>query len=58
MVATPHVACYVREYEDYAIPILMKNMRCFLDGRIDDMQNLIRGAPAATASRPSPKEHR
>lgn len=46
---TPHIAGRNDRYADLVMPILLHNIGCFLEGRIDDMRNLkVRGA------RPSP----
>jgi phosphoglycerate dehydrogenase-like enzyme len=37
----PHLAGFFAEYEDYAMPILMENMRLFLAGRHGEMRNLV-----------------
>ncbi len=37
----PHVGGYFVEYEDYVMPIITENMRCFLDGRLGEMQNVV-----------------
>jgi D-2-hydroxyacid dehydrogenase (NADP+) len=42
VVMTPHVGGYFVEYEDYVMPIIIDNMRCFLDGRIGEMQNVVK----------------
>ena len=38
---TSHIAGLFREYEDYAMPIIVDNMRLFLAGRHGEMRNLI-----------------
>jgi D-2-hydroxyacid dehydrogenase (NADP+) len=39
---TPHVGGYVIEYEDFIMPLIVDNMRLFLDGRQSEMQNVVR----------------
>jgi phosphoglycerate dehydrogenase-like enzyme len=41
VVLTPHSGAYVREYEDYMMPIVLGNMRLFLAGRLSEMQNIV-----------------
>jgi phosphoglycerate dehydrogenase-like enzyme len=41
VVITPHIGGYVVEYEDYAMPIVIENMRRFLAGRRGDMRNIV-----------------
>jgi phosphoglycerate dehydrogenase-like enzyme len=41
VIVLPHIAGFFREYEDYAMPIILDNMRLFLDGRHGDMRNLV-----------------
>lgn len=41
VVLTPHSGAYVREYEEYMMPILLDNMRLFLAGRQSEMQNIV-----------------
>jgi phosphoglycerate dehydrogenase-like enzyme len=41
VVITPHIGGYVVEYEDYAMPIVIENMRHFLAGRRGDMRNIV-----------------
>lgn len=41
VVMTPHVGGYFVEYEDYVMPIIVDNMRCFLDGRMGEMKNVV-----------------
>src|ERR1700744_1909488 len=36
---TPHVGGYIIEYEDFIMPLIVDNMRLFLAGRSDEMQN-------------------
>ena len=38
---TPHIAGYFIEYEDYALPIILDNMRLYLAGRAGEMRNLV-----------------
>jgi phosphoglycerate dehydrogenase-like enzyme len=38
---TPHVGGYVVEYEAFVMPLLIDNMRAFLAGRRDAMQNIV-----------------
>lgn len=38
---SPHIGGYFREYEEHMMPILLENMRLFLDGRGNEMRNLI-----------------
>lgn len=38
---TPHIGGYFIEYEDYALPIILENMRLFLAGRAGEMRNLV-----------------
>jgi phosphoglycerate dehydrogenase-like enzyme len=42
VVITPHIGGYVVEYEDYAMPIVIENMRHFLAGRRGDMRNIVK----------------
>jgi phosphoglycerate dehydrogenase-like enzyme len=39
---TPHLGGYVIEYEDLVMPIILANMRAFLAGRPQDMQNIVK----------------
>ncbi len=41
VVMSPHVGGYFVEYEDYVMPIIIDNMRCFLDGRMGEMRNVV-----------------
>jgi D-2-hydroxyacid dehydrogenase (NADP+) len=38
---TPHVGGYIVEYEDFIMPLILDNMRLFLAGRPNEMQNLV-----------------
>ncbi|AXS42169.1 D-2-hydroxyacid dehydrogenase [Breoghania sp. L-A4] len=38
---TPHIAGFCNEYEELALPVIERNMTCFLEGRPDAMHNLI-----------------
>ncbi len=38
---TPHIGGYVVEYEDFIMPLVVDNMRLFLDGRQSEMQNIV-----------------
>jgi len=38
----PHIGGYFIEYEDYALPIIIDNMRLFLAGRAAEMRNLVK----------------
>src|ERR1700761_5125812 len=38
---TPHVGGYIIEYEDFIMPLIVDNMRLFLAGRPDEMQNIV-----------------
>jgi D-2-hydroxyacid dehydrogenase (NADP+) len=38
---TPHVGGYVVEYEDFIMPLIVDNMRLFLAGRPNEMQNIV-----------------
>jgi phosphoglycerate dehydrogenase-like enzyme len=38
---SPHIGGYFREYEEHMTPILLENMRLFLDGRGSEMRNLV-----------------
>ena len=42
VVASPHVAGFFTEYEDYVLPIVTENMGHFLEGRPERMRNLIK----------------
>jgi phosphoglycerate dehydrogenase-like enzyme len=42
VVITPHIGGYVVQYEDYAMPIVIENMRRFLAGRRGDMRNVVK----------------
>jgi D-2-hydroxyacid dehydrogenase (NADP+) len=37
----PHLGGYTSEYEDLIMPLILENMRHFLAGRPNDMQNII-----------------
>jgi len=37
-----HLAGYSLGYEDRAMPTIEHNMRCYLEGRLDDMMNVVR----------------
>ncbi len=39
---TPHLGGYTSEYEDLIMPLIVDNMRAFLAGRPDEMQNIVR----------------
>jgi len=41
VIVCPHLAGFFAEYEDYAMPILVENMRLFLDGRASEMRNIV-----------------
>ena len=41
VIVLPHLAGFFAEYEEYAMPILVENMRLFLDGRTSEMRNII-----------------
>lgn len=41
VIVLPHIGGFFSEYEDYAMPIVLDNMRLFLAGRHNDMRNLI-----------------
>lgn len=41
VIVCPHLAGFFAEYEDYAMPILVENMRLFLDGRTGEMRNIV-----------------
>jgi phosphoglycerate dehydrogenase-like enzyme len=41
VIVTPHIGGYFAEYEQHVLPIVVDNMRAFLAGRHDAMQNLI-----------------
>ena len=38
---TPHISGFFAGYEDYALPIIIDNMRLFLAGRTDEMTNIV-----------------
>jgi phosphoglycerate dehydrogenase-like enzyme len=38
---SPHIGGYFAEYEEHMMPILLDNMRLFLEGRGAEMQNLV-----------------
>jgi D-2-hydroxyacid dehydrogenase (NADP+) len=38
---TPHVGGYIIEYEDFIMPLIVDNMRLFLAGRQNEMQNIV-----------------
>jgi D-2-hydroxyacid dehydrogenase (NADP+) len=38
---TPHVGGYVIEYEDFIMPLIVDNMRLFLNGRPGEMRNIV-----------------
>src|SRR3954454_20172824 len=38
---TSHIGGLFDEYEDYVMPLLSENMRCFLSGRTRDMRNIV-----------------
>jgi len=38
---TPHIGGYFIEYEDYALPIILDNMRLYLAGRAGEMRNVV-----------------
>jgi phosphoglycerate dehydrogenase-like enzyme len=40
-VICPHIGGFFAEYEDYVMPILIENLRLFLDGRQSEMRNLV-----------------
>jgi D-2-hydroxyacid dehydrogenase (NADP+) len=42
---TPHIGGLFIEYAETALPILTHNMRCYLAGRVGDMQNVIDTTP-------------
>ena len=39
---TPHLGGYTSEYEDLIMPLIVGNMRAFLAGRQDEMQNVVK----------------
>jgi len=41
VVVSPHIAGLFDEYENYVMPILIENMRLYLDGRLAGMRNLV-----------------
>jgi len=38
---TPHIGGYVVEYEEFVMPLVIENMRLFLGGRRNEMQNIV-----------------
>jgi len=38
---TPHIGGYIIEYEDFILPLIVKNMRLFLAGRPGEMHNIV-----------------
>ncbi len=38
---TPHIGGYVHEYEDLIMPLIVDNMRLFLEGRLSEMRNIV-----------------
>jgi len=38
---TPHVGGYIVEYEDLVMPLIIDNMRLFLAGRLEELQNIV-----------------
>jgi phosphoglycerate dehydrogenase-like enzyme len=42
VIITPHAAGECEEYHELALEIFEKNLRCYLDGRVSDMVNLVR----------------
>ena len=38
---TPHIGGYVVEYEEFVMPLVIENMRLFLAGRRNEMQNIV-----------------
>jgi phosphoglycerate dehydrogenase-like enzyme len=38
---TPHIGGYIVEYEDFIMPLIVDNMRLFLDGRPGKMANIV-----------------
>jgi phosphoglycerate dehydrogenase-like enzyme len=38
---TPHLGGYTIEYEDLIMPLIVDNMRLFLAGRLNEMQNIV-----------------
>ena len=40
-VICPHIGGFFSEYEDYALPILIENLRLYLDGRRAEMRNVV-----------------
>lgn len=42
VIVTPHLGGFYDEYVDHALPIIEKNMRCFLAGDIKSMINLVK----------------
>ena len=41
VVMTPHVAGFYQDYVDDVLPIVIENMRAYLAGRPDAMQNVV-----------------
>ena len=39
---TPHLGGYTSEYEDLIMPLIVTNMRAFLAGRPEEMQNIVK----------------
>ena len=39
---TSHLAGFYKEYPDYALPVIEHNLRCYLDGEINTMVNVVR----------------
>ena len=42
VIITPHAAGECEEYGDLAMEIFHRNLRCYLEGRVSDMENLVR----------------
>jgi D-2-hydroxyacid dehydrogenase (NADP+) len=38
---TPHIGGYIIEYEEFIMPLIVDNMRLFLAGRPNEMQNIV-----------------
>jgi D-2-hydroxyacid dehydrogenase (NADP+) len=38
---TPHVGGYIVEYEEFIMPLIVDNMRLFLEGRQSEMRNIV-----------------
>lgn len=38
---TPHIGGFFAEYPDHVIPLIAENLRCFIDGRVSDMKNVV-----------------